>query len=320
MKKLLLVCLLAVIGTGAFGTVFPRGNGLDIANPATWGLVDTIPTDLLVYQNANASSTVTKKWYTASKDIAVGGIYCDYGTLELNLPADRTITMNGDLFCYNGPFVLTGGIYDFKNTSAFRTGTWSQYVYPGRHLNFDGCVLTNLPSVYLQNNAAAGGKWMLKNGAGFHVNGMLCLAAYDTLGGGLTLSLASGSKVVCRYFRMDDGQKDTFSHFTGATLSLTGAGTSFVGDMTGVSGEYHKLGQKHAGVRVIVDDRNEKLGRKIRDNELKRIPYMLIVGEKEAEDGKVSVRQQGAEEKGQMTVQEFADLVNTTVKQQMESY
>ena len=73
-------------------------------------------------------------------------------------------------------------------------------------------------------------------------------------------------------------------------------------------------------VRVVVDDRNEKLGRKIRDNELKRIPFMLVVGEKEAEQGLVSVRQQGAEDKGQMTVQEFADFVNTTVKSQMNAY
>ena len=73
-------------------------------------------------------------------------------------------------------------------------------------------------------------------------------------------------------------------------------------------------------VRVVVDDRNEKLGRKIRDNELKRIPFMLVVGEKEAEQGLVSVRQQGAEDKGQMTVQEFADFVNTTVNAQMNAY
>ena len=73
-------------------------------------------------------------------------------------------------------------------------------------------------------------------------------------------------------------------------------------------------------VRVVVDDRNEKLGRKIRDNELKRIPFMLVVGEKEAEQGLVSVRQQGAEDKGQMSIQAFADFVNTTVKQQMNAY
>ncbi len=73
-------------------------------------------------------------------------------------------------------------------------------------------------------------------------------------------------------------------------------------------------------VRASVDNRNEKIGRKIRDNELKRIPYMLIVGEKEAEQGLVSVRQQGAEEKGQMTIQEFADFINNTVEEQMNAY
>ena len=73
-------------------------------------------------------------------------------------------------------------------------------------------------------------------------------------------------------------------------------------------------------IRVIVDDRNEKIGRKIRDNELKRIPYMLIVGEKEAQEGLVSVRQQGAEEKGQMSVSEFADLINNTVEEQMKAF
>ena len=73
-------------------------------------------------------------------------------------------------------------------------------------------------------------------------------------------------------------------------------------------------------VRVIVDDRNEKIGRKIRDNELKRIPYMLIVGEKEAEQGLVSIRRQGAEEKGQMTVQDFAKFINEQVSQQMNAF
>ena len=73
-------------------------------------------------------------------------------------------------------------------------------------------------------------------------------------------------------------------------------------------------------VRAIVDDRNEKLGRKIRDNELKHIPYMLVVGEKEAEQGIVSVRQQGASDLGQMTIQQFADLVNEQVRKDTASY
>ncbi len=73
-------------------------------------------------------------------------------------------------------------------------------------------------------------------------------------------------------------------------------------------------------VRVQVDDRNEKIGRKIRDNELKRIPYMLIVGEKEAENGEVSVRRQGEGDKGTMKVADFAKLVNDEVDALMNKY
>ncbi len=61
-----------------------------------------------------------------------------------------------------------------------------------------------------------------------------------------------------------------------------------------------------ADIRVEVDDRNEKIGKKIRDNELKRIPYMLIVGEKEAENGEVSVRKQGEGDKGSKKIATFA--------------
>ena len=63
---------------------------------------------------------------------------------------------------------------------------------------------------------------------------------------------------------------------------------------------------KKYDVRALVDDRNEKIGRKIRDNEMKRIPYMLIVGEKEAENGEVAVRKQGEGDKGTMKIEEFA--------------
>lgn len=67
-------------------------------------------------------------------------------------------------------------------------------------------------------------------------------------------------------------------------------------------------------IRVQVDDRNEKIGRKIRDNELKRIPYMLIVGEKEAELGEVAVRRQGEGDKGSLSIDAFAALVNEEVE------
>ena len=69
-----------------------------------------------------------------------------------------------------------------------------------------------------------------------------------------------------------------------------------------------------ADVRVTVDDRNEKIGRKIRDNELRRIPYMLIVGEKEAENGEVSVRKQGEGDKGTMKTATFADEIAKKVE------
>jgi len=73
-------------------------------------------------------------------------------------------------------------------------------------------------------------------------------------------------------------------------------------------------------VRVQVDERNEKIGRKIRDNELKRIPYMLIIGEKEAENGEVSVRRQGEGDKGTMTVAQFSKLITDEVDALLNQY
>ncbi|HEX7584775.1 MAG TPA: threonine--tRNA ligase, partial [Prolixibacteraceae bacterium] len=72
-------------------------------------------------------------------------------------------------------------------------------------------------------------------------------------------------------------------------------------------------------IRTIIDDRNEKIGRKIRDNELKRIPYLLIVGEQEAENQSVSVRKQGEGDKGSMNLQGFADFIKAEVKEQLSS-
>ena len=72
-------------------------------------------------------------------------------------------------------------------------------------------------------------------------------------------------------------------------------------------------------VRTEVDDRNEKIGRKIRDNELKRIPYLLIVGEKEEAEGLVSVRAQGEGDKGQMPLEAFRDFIAGLVKEEIEA-
>ena len=72
-------------------------------------------------------------------------------------------------------------------------------------------------------------------------------------------------------------------------------------------------------VRAYIDDRNEKIGRKIRDNELKRVPYMLVVGEKEAADGLVSMRKQGGGEQASMKMEDFAQRINDEVKEQLKA-
>ncbi len=74
---------------------------------------------------------------------------------------------------------------------------------------------------------------------------------------------------------------------------------------------------KKQDIRAEVDDRNEKVGRKIRDNELKRIPYLLIVGEREAENQEVSVRKQGGEDKGSVKLSTFVDEVTREVSEMM---
>lgn len=73
-------------------------------------------------------------------------------------------------------------------------------------------------------------------------------------------------------------------------------------------------------VRTIVDDRNEKIGKKIRDNELKRIPYLLIVGEKEAENEEVSVRKQGEGDKGVVKITTFAAQISEEVEKMINQW
>lgn len=88
-----------------------------------------------------------------------------------------------------------------------------------------------------------------------------------------------------------------------------------------------ELSQKlnNSDIRALIDERNEKIGKKIRDNEMKKIPYMLIFGEKESESGTVSVRKHGGEDLGVMKHEEFIDLVQKEVSEQtgffeVESY
>ena len=73
-------------------------------------------------------------------------------------------------------------------------------------------------------------------------------------------------------------------------------------------------------VRAIVDDRNEKIGRKVRDNEMKHIPYLVIVGEKEAQEGTVSIRKQGGDDQGCLKIADFAKKINDEVAEMTKFY
>ncbi|WP_430406370.1 threonine--tRNA ligase [Fluviicola sp.] len=75
----------------------------------------------------------------------------------------------------------------------------------------------------------------------------------------------------------------------------------------------------NSDIRGFVDDRNEKIGKKIREAELKKIPFMLVVGEKEAEDKQVSVRQRGEGDKGSMTIDAFASIVNQAIEKELST-
>jgi len=68
-------------------------------------------------------------------------------------------------------------------------------------------------------------------------------------------------------------------------------------------------------IRTLIDERNEKTGKKIRDAELQKIPYMLIIGEKEEADGTISVRKQGQGDLGTFTIKDFADLINNEISE-----
>jgi threonyl-tRNA synthetase len=70
----------------------------------------------------------------------------------------------------------------------------------------------------------------------------------------------------------------------------------------------------NSDIRGFVDDRNEKIGKKIREAEMKKIPFMLVVGEKEAENNELSVRQRSEGDKGSMSVEAFASLVNKAIE------
>jgi threonyl-tRNA synthetase len=87
-----------------------------------------------------------------------------------------------------------------------------------------------------------------------------------------------------------------------------------------ISEKYQKYAEKvlellnNSDIRAQIDDRSEKTGRKIRDAEMQRVPYMLIVGEKEETDSKVSFRKQGSGDQGSVSVDEFVKMIDDEVK------
>ncbi len=73
----------------------------------------------------------------------------------------------------------------------------------------------------------------------------------------------------------------------------------------------------NSDICTLIDERSEKIGKKIRDNELKRIPYLLIIGEKEVENETIAVRKQGEGDKGSMKIEEFVDFINSEIKKEI---
>ena len=73
----------------------------------------------------------------------------------------------------------------------------------------------------------------------------------------------------------------------------------------------------NSDICTLIDERNEKIGKKIRDNELKRIPYLLVIGEKEVENQTVAVRKQGEGDKGSMKIDEFISFITTEIKKEI---
>jgi threonyl-tRNA synthetase len=90
-----------------------------------------------------------------------------------------------------------------------------------------------------------------------------------------------------------------------------------------ISEKFNEYGRKvleilnNSDICTLIDDRSEKIGKKIRDNELKRIPYLLIIGEKEVEDGTIAVRKQGEGDKGSMKIEDFVNFINSEIKKEV---
>jgi len=93
-----------------------------------------------------------------------------------------------------------------------------------------------------------------------------------------------------------------------------------------ISEKYEKYAEKvlnlleNAEIRALVDNRNETIGKKIRDAEMQKTPYMLIIGEQEEKDGTVSVRKHGEGDIGTITINEFSDLINSEINRTLKKF
>lgn len=73
-------------------------------------------------------------------------------------------------------------------------------------------------------------------------------------------------------------------------------------------------------IRALVDNRNETMGKKIRDAEMQKVPYMIIVGEQEEIDGSVSVRKHGGEDLGTISVESFTSIIEEEIKRTLKEF
>ena len=93
-----------------------------------------------------------------------------------------------------------------------------------------------------------------------------------------------------------------------------------------ISEKYEKYAKKVLNVlenneiRALIDNRNETMGKKIREAEMRKIPYMIIVGENEEQENKISVRQHGGEDLGMITVQDLTNIINEDVNKSLKTF
>lgn len=93
-----------------------------------------------------------------------------------------------------------------------------------------------------------------------------------------------------------------------------------------ISEKYEKYAKKvlnlleNDEIRALIDNRNETMGKKIREAEMNKIPYMIIVGENEENENKISVRQHGGEDLGMVTIEEFSQIIESEINKTLKEF